>query len=96
MRWPIGPCAGAQPDAILRLPPALRDHGRGLEGRPARIALQRQVVMYIMREETGASLPQIALVLGGSDHTVLRLRAGEQRAEHDSISRIVNDLRNRL
>ncbi len=39
--------------------------------RSAKIALQRQMVMYVMREETGASLPQIGAVLGGRDHTTV-------------------------
>ena len=39
--------------------------------RSAKIALQRQIVMYVMREETGASLFQIGEVLGGRDHTTV-------------------------
>jgi chromosomal replication initiator protein len=35
------------------------------------IALARQMAMYLMREETKASLPQIGTVLGGRDHTTV-------------------------
>jgi chromosomal replication initiator protein len=39
--------------------------------RSAKIAIQRQIIMYVMREETGASLPQIGAALGGRDHTTI-------------------------
>ncbi|OGO19731.1 MAG: chromosomal replication initiation protein DnaA [Chloroflexi bacterium RBG_16_48_8] len=35
------------------------------------IALPRQIAMYLIREETGASLPQIGAFLGGRDHTTI-------------------------
>jgi chromosomal replication initiator protein len=35
------------------------------------IARPRQVAMYLLREETGASLPQIGALLGGRDHTTV-------------------------
>ncbi len=35
------------------------------------IARPRQVAMYLIREETGASLPQIGALLGGRDHTTV-------------------------
>jgi chromosomal replication initiator protein len=35
------------------------------------IALPRHVAMYLMREETGASLPAIGTFLGGRDHTTV-------------------------
>jgi chromosomal replication initiator protein len=39
--------------------------------RSREVALPRQVVMYLMREETSASLPQIGEALGGRDHTTV-------------------------
>ena len=39
--------------------------------RSQKIALPRQVAMYLLRKETNASLPQIGEVLGGRDHTTV-------------------------
>jgi chromosomal replication initiator protein len=67
--------------------------------RTAKIALQRQVVMYVMREETGASLPQIAAVLGGRDHTTVLHGCDKVAGDLDGdpeLSRTVNELRGRL
>jgi len=35
------------------------------------IARPRQIAMYLLREETGASLPRIGAMLGGRDHTTI-------------------------
>jgi len=40
--------------------------------RSQQIALPRQMAMFIMREETEASLPQIGDALGGRDHTTIK------------------------
>jgi chromosomal replication initiator protein len=68
-------------------------------GRSARIALQRQVVMYVMREETGASLPQIGRALGGRDHTTV-IHGCERVARHiesdPNLRRQVAELREQL
>ncbi len=39
--------------------------------RAREVALPRQIAMYLMREETGVSLPQIGEMLGGRDHTTV-------------------------
>jgi chromosomal replication initiator protein len=44
------------------------------------IVLPRQMAMYILREETGTSLPQIGEVLGGRDHTTV-IYAHEKMSE---------------
>ncbi len=67
--------------------------------RSARIALQRQLVMYIMREETDASLPQIGQALGGRDHTTIIHGCDKVSTELDGnqdLNRQLNELRNRL
>ncbi len=46
--------------------PALRG-----DSRSRAIARPRQIAMYLIREETGASLPQIGATLGGRDHTTV-------------------------
>jgi chromosomal replication initiator protein len=45
---------------------ALQGHSRSRA-----IARPRQVAMYLIREETGESLPQIGAMLGGRDHTTV-------------------------
>lgn len=40
-------------------------------GRSKDVAAARQMAMYLAREETGASLPQIGDYLGGRDHTTI-------------------------
>lgn len=57
--------------------------------RNQRIVFPRQVAMFFLREETGASLPQIGARLGGRDHTTImygceRVRA---RMEEDTQTR---------
>jgi chromosomal replication initiator protein len=39
--------------------------------RTRQVALPRQVAMYLIREETSASLPEIGESLGGRDHTTV-------------------------
>ncbi|NIV36598.1 MAG: chromosomal replication initiator protein DnaA, partial [Anaerolineae bacterium] len=35
------------------------------------VSVPRQLAMFIIREETDASLPQIGQILGGRDHTTI-------------------------
>lgn len=62
------------PDEILQ---AVCDYYRiSLEelkgrGRNKEIVIPRQMAMFLLRETTGASLPQIGQVLGGRDHTTV-------------------------
>ena len=68
-------------------------------GRSAPLALQRQIIMYVIREETSASLPQIGQVLGGRDHTTIIHGIERVSSELDNdqdLSRAVTELRNRL
>lgn len=41
------------------------------QGRARKIVLPRQVAMYLLREETGATLLEIGRTLGGRDHTTV-------------------------
>ncbi len=67
--------------------------------RTAKIASQRQIVMYLIRAETGASLPQIGELLGGRDHTTVIHgcdRIADEMEANAEISRQVTELRARL
>ncbi len=67
--------------------------------RSARVALARQIVMFVMREETGASLPQIGQVLGGRDHTTVIYGCDKIATDLGSdpdLARAIGELRNRL
>jgi chromosomal replication initiator protein len=89
-------------EAILEIAAAYFGVGIGdLTGRSrsAKIALQRQIVMHVMREETGASLPQIGHVLGGRDHTTVMYGCEKVLGQLDldsELSRQVNELRQQL
>lgn len=45
------------------------------------IVLPRQMAMYLLREETGASLPQIGDALGGRDHTTVMYSVEKMKEE---------------
>ena len=66
--------------------------------RSAKIALPRHVVMYVMREEVGASLQQIGQVLGRDHTTVMHgiERIASEMNRNPDLVQSVSALRNRL
>jgi len=62
--------------------------------RSKKIALSRQIAMYLMREEAGASLSQIGQTLGGRDHTTVlygcqkisNLEKKDEKLRHDLLA----------
>ncbi len=67
--------------------------------RTREVALPRQIVMYLMRQETDTSLPKIGDMLGGRDHTTV-LYGSEKISElietDDSLRREVMSIREQL
>lgn len=63
-----------QPDEVIRTVAEMfgvpKDDLLG-RGRSRKVALPRQIVMYLLREEVNISLPQIGETLGGRDHTTV-------------------------
>ncbi len=66
--------------------------------RSAKISLPRQVVMYVMREELGASLPQIGLALDRDHTTVMHgiERIATEMERDANLAQTVSAFRNRL
>ncbi|MGD9001390.1 MAG: chromosomal replication initiator protein DnaA [Anaerolineae bacterium] len=63
------------------------------------IARPRQIAMYLIREETGASLPQIGDILDGRDHSTILYgceRVADLLEEDVSFRREVNAVRQQL
>jgi chromosomal replication initiator protein len=68
-------------------------------GRSREVALPRQIAMYLIREETQASLPRIGEALGGRDHTTVMYgcdKIGEQLETDDAMRRQVAAIRETL
>ena len=103
MRWPT--CCPSSRNLSLQILSAVATYyGISEEElrsaqRNRRIAQPRHIAMYLLREETDASLPQIGAELGGRDHTTVlygyeRVRA---RLEHDDqLKREVMTLKSHL
>lgn len=67
--------------------------------RSRHIALPRQVAMYLLRDETGASLPQIGEMLGGRDHTTVMYgcnKISDALETDETLRRQVSAIRERL
>jgi chromosomal replication initiator protein len=63
------------------------------------VALPRQVAMYLIREETEASLPQIGDALGGRDHTTIMYgcdKIADRLETDDTLRRQVRSIREAL
>ncbi|MEO0078539.1 MAG: helix-turn-helix domain-containing protein, partial [candidate division WOR-3 bacterium] len=74
----IAACAGAY---------GLRPDDLTSERRTKRVALARQVAMYIMRTKMGLSLKEIGFYFGGKDHTTVMhaLAKVEQMRTKDQV-----------
>jgi chromosomal replication initiator protein len=65
-------------------------------GRSKEVAFARQMAMYLAREETGASLPQIGEALGGRDHTTVMYgweKIASQIEQNDRLRREMLSIR---
>jgi chromosomal replication initiator protein len=62
--------------------------------RTRRISQPRQVAMYLIREETDASLPQIGAELGGRDHTTILYGYERVRARLDQDDQFKREIMN--
>jgi chromosomal replication initiator protein len=63
------------------------------------LVLPRQIVMYLARAETNASLPEIGCALGGRDHTTVmhgNSKISGEIARKDSLRRDIAAIRERL
>ncbi len=67
--------------------------------RSREVALPRQIAMYLLREETDISLPQIGEVLGGRDHTTVMYgydKVADLLERDERLRRQVTQLRENL
>ena len=85
-------------DVVARSFNVTTDHLLGRD-RSQNIALPRQVAMYLMREESNASLPQIGQALGGRDHTTVMYaieKIADMLERDDRLRRQVVQIRQQL
>ena len=67
--------------------------------RSRKIALPRQIAMYLMREMGNASLPQIGETLGGRDHTTVMYaceKVADMIERDDLFRRQVHQIRDQI
>lgn len=67
--------------------------------RTREVALPRQVAMYLLREDSGISLPRIGQELGGRDHTTVMYacdKVADMIESDDMMRRKVSQIRERL
>lgn len=67
--------------------------------RSRRIALPRQIAMYILREEAGLSFPQIGAELGGRDHSTVmhaHQKIADLTIQDDSMRRAIMAIKQRM
>ena len=67
--------------------------------RSREVALPRQIAMYLLREESNFSLPQIGNVLGGRDHTTIMYgceKVADMLERDDKLRRRVIKIREQL
>ena len=91
-----------QPDNVLRT--VANVFGVAVERilsreRSQEVALPRQVVMYLLREEAQYSLPQIGETIGGRDHTTVMYaceKVADMLERDDRLRRQVIEIKDRL
>jgi chromosomal replication initiator protein len=91
-----------QPDEVLRK--VADTFGVGMErmlgrDRSREVALPRQIAMYLLREESNISLPQIGEALGGRDHTTVMYgceKVADLLEQDDRLRRQVIDIKEQL
>ena len=67
--------------------------------RSRKVALPRQIAMYLLREEANISLPQIGETLGGRDHTTVMYgcdKIADMLERDDRLRRQLIDIRERI
>lgn len=85
-------------DIVARSFNLTSDHLLGRD-RSQNVALPRQVAMYLIREESDASLPQIGAALGGRDHTTVMYaieKISDMLERDDRLRRQVVQIRQQL